>query len=85
VIPVPDAASVAAQHWLHRNGVDAGPSTGACLWGSHHLVSAMRQEGPVVTVIGDSGEQYRDTYLNPDWLSAKGLDPGQYEDVVGSW
>lgn len=78
-IPVPDAASVAALHWLHRQDIDAGPSTGASLWGIRHLVTQMGQTGPVVTVIGDSGEPYRDTYLNPDWLRTKGLDPGPHE------
>lgn len=77
-IPVPDAASVAALHWLHRHGVDAGPSTGTNLWGIHHLTTKMAQEGPLVTVISDGGESYRDTHLNPDWSRAKGLDPDPY-------
>lgn len=81
-IPVPDAASVAALHWLHRHGVDAGPSTGTNLWGIHHLVTKMGQEGPLVTVIADSGEPYRDTYLNPDWLTTRGLDPEPYADAM---
>jgi cysteine synthase len=33
VIPVPDAASVAGAWWLRDRGIDAGPATGANLWG----------------------------------------------------
>lgn len=83
VIPVPDAASMAAVLWLHRHRVDAGPSTGANLWGVQHLVTAMGQAGPLVTVIGDGGEPYRETHLDRDWLHEKGLDPQPYEDHLG--
>lgn len=75
-IPVPDAASAAAFHWLQRHGVDAGPSTGTNLWGIHHLITTMGQEGSLVTIIADSGESYR------DWLRTKGLDPGPYLDLL---
>lgn len=78
VIPVPDAASVAALHWLHRAGIDAGPSTGTALWGVHHLITEMRQAGPVVSIIADGGGPYRDTFLNPSWLRAKELDPSPF-------
>ena len=84
VIPVPDAASVAALRWLHRHGVDAGPSTGTALWGIHHLTSAMAEDGPLVTIVADSGDPYRKTYLDPAWLREKGLDPGPYEGGLSS-
>ena len=61
-----------------RAGLAAGPSTGTNLWGIHHLTTKMAQEGPLVTVISDGGESYRDTHLNPDWSRAKGLDPDPY-------
>jgi cysteine synthase A len=77
-IPIPDAASVAALHWLHRNGIPAGPSTGTALWGIHHLITFMREEGPMAAIIADGPDPYRETYLNPAWLQAKGLDPGAY-------
>jgi cysteine synthase A len=75
VIPVPDKHSVAALRWLHRNGVDGGPATGTNLCGVHHLRTAMGQAGVIVTLIGDGGASYAGTYLDPEWVAAKGLTP----------
>ncbi|KAB8164683.1 pyridoxal-phosphate dependent enzyme [Streptomyces sp. 3MP-14] len=78
VIPVPDAASVAAMRHLHAvTGLRAGPSSGACLWGAFHLVDRMRRDGggdagPVVALVGDAGEPYRDTYYDDAWTEARG-------------
>ncbi|MFI9009349.1 pyridoxal-phosphate dependent enzyme [Actinosynnema sp. NPDC053489] len=83
VVPVPDAASVAALHWLHRRGVDAGPSTGAALWGIHHLVGAMREAGPFAAVIADRGTPYRRTFFDRAWLESRGLSPDPYADRLG--
>ena len=75
VIPVPDAASIAALLWLHEQGVDAGPATGTSVWGIRHL----NEKGPVATVITDSGTPYRTTHLSREWLRAMNLDPTPYE------
>jgi len=76
VVPVRDAASVAAMRYLDTvMGLRAGPSTGACLQGACHLLSRMRRDGvtgTVVLVAADSGEPYADTYYNDDWVAAKG-------------
>ncbi|MGI5192697.1 PLP-dependent cysteine synthase family protein [Streptomyces sp. CA-288835] len=76
VIPVPDVASVAAMRHLHAiTGLMAGPSSGSCLWGAFQLLDGMRREGtrgPVVMVVGDGGETYRDTYYDDAWTEAKG-------------
>ena len=32
------------------------------------------REGAIVTLICDSGERYLDSYFNPDWLAAQGID-----------
>jgi cysteine synthase A len=78
VIPVPDAASVAAmRHVSAVMGLSAGPSTGACLWGACHLLHRMREagaEGSVVMVVGDSGLPYTSTYYDDDWVAGKGWD-----------
>ncbi|RFU87533.1 pyridoxal-phosphate dependent enzyme [Streptomyces triticagri] len=81
VIPVPDAASIAAMRHLHAvTGVLAGPSTGSCLWGACQLLDRMRRYGtggPVVALIGDGGEAYHDTYYADAWTADRGLDlPG---------
>lgn len=75
VIPVPDAASIAALHWLHDQGINAGPSTGTNLWAIHHLTTKMTQPGPITTIIPDSGDPYVNTHLNAEWLRANDLDP----------
>ena len=88
VIPVPDAASIAAMRWLRDNGIDAGPAAGANLWGVQHLARRMREEGTngsIVTINGDSGEAYRNTHLDPAWLRARELDPEPFEADVARW
>lgn len=82
VIPIPDAASVAALHWLHRQDVNAGPSTGTALWGIHHLVTTMREPGPFATIIADSGTPYQTTFLNETWLQDQNLDPTPYTNQL---
>lgn len=86
MIPVPDAASVAALRWLHATaGIEAGPAAGTNLWGVCHLVARMRESGTrgsVVALIGDGPEPYRRTHLDPDWVHARGLDPAPYEAVL---
>ncbi|MBL1098567.1 pyridoxal-phosphate dependent enzyme [Streptomyces coffeae] len=83
VIPVPDAASIAAMRWLHTVAdVKAGPATGTHLWGVCHLVARMRAagiQGSVITLVGDSAEPYRTTHLSAEWVHAQGLDPAPYE------
>ncbi|RII17845.1 putative siderophore biosynthesis protein SbnA [Streptomyces sp. YIM 130001] len=78
VIPVPDAASVAAMRHLHAvTGVLAGPSSGSCLWGACQVLDRMRRDGaggPVVLIVGDGGEAYHDTYYDDSWSTGRGLD-----------
>ncbi|GAB3442408.1 PLP-dependent cysteine synthase family protein [Actinophytocola sediminis] len=89
VIPVADAASVAGMRWLRgRAGIDAGPATGANLWGARYLAELMRTEsrtGSVVTINGDGGEAYRGTHLDPEWVRARGIDPTSFEDEMAEW
>ncbi|MFD0023267.1 pyridoxal-phosphate dependent enzyme [Streptomyces sp. NPDC058382] len=86
MIPVPDAASLAAVRWLRTAaGIEAGPATGTSLWGMCHLVARMREagvRGSVVTVIGDGAGPYRNTHLDPAWARERGLDPTPYEAAV---
>ncbi|MGI5325338.1 pyridoxal-phosphate dependent enzyme [Actinomadura nitritigenes] len=80
VVPVPDAASVAAMRILREvTGVSAGPSTGTALWAAFHLAAKMRREGQrgaIAALICDDGALYENTYYNDAWLAAKALDPG---------
>jgi len=92
---VPDAASVAAMRWCSRlTGRAVGGSTGTNLWGALHLVARMRaagEPGSVVTLICDSGDRYRHTLYDDEWVAAHGLDPAPYTRTLvdfaatGTW
>ncbi|GAA3747758.1 PLP-dependent cysteine synthase family protein [Spinactinospora alkalitolerans] len=78
MVPVPDAASIAAMRHLNDvTGLCAGGSTGTNLWGVWQLVAKMRASGirgSVVTLICDGGERYRHSYYDDDWVAAQGMD-----------
>lgn len=82
MIPVPDAASIAAARHLHAvTGRWAGGSTGTNLWGVWQLVARMRDEGvrgSVVTLICDGGERYRHSYYDDGWVAGQGMDLAPY-------
>jgi len=78
MIPVPDAASIAAirllkDHTLHW----AGGSTGTNLVGAFQLIARMHatgQQGSVVTLICDGGARYAHTYYDDTWVAEQGWD-----------
>jgi cysteine synthase A len=73
IIRVPDAASIAAMHWLDTLiGRKPGASTVTNLWGAFQVARTMiekQQSGSIVTLMCDSGERYLDTYYNSDWVA----------------
>ncbi|MET1022410.1 MAG: pyridoxal-phosphate dependent enzyme, partial [Arthrobacter sp.] len=86
MVPVPDAASVAAmRHLNHYAGLHAGPSTGTNLWGVWQLIAGMIAEGrrgSVVSLMCDGGDRYAGNYYNPQWLQSQGLDPEPHEAAI---
>ncbi|MFC4561171.1 PLP-dependent cysteine synthase family protein [Nocardiopsis mangrovi] len=86
MIPVPDAASIAAMRHLNDvTGLCAGGSTGTNLWGVWHLIARMRAEGrrgSVVTLICDGGERYRHSYYDDAWVAAKGMDLAPFTEAL---
>ena len=78
MIPVPDAASVAAARFLSgRLGKRVGASTGTNLVACARLIAGMRERGEtgsVVTLLCDSGDRYAATYFDDDWVAAQGWD-----------
>ena len=65
-----------------------GGSTGTNFLALCRLASEMRkagQTGSLVTLICDSGERYRQTYYEPAWLAARGLDPSPVEAALSSF
>lgn len=86
MIPVPDAASVAAMlHLQAATGWRAGPSTGANLWGALRLAARMRrrgESGAIATLICDGGDAYEDSFYDENWVKEKNLDPAPYTEMI---
>lgn len=80
MVPVPDAASVAAMRFLsERLGRRVGGSTGTNFWGACTLIGEMAaagRGGSVATLLCDSGDRYDHTYFNDDWVAERELDLG---------
>ncbi|NUR91778.1 MAG: pyridoxal-phosphate dependent enzyme [Nonomuraea sp.] len=78
VVPVPDAASVAAaRHLRHVTGLPVGASSGTALWAALEIaerMSARGETGTVVSLIGDAAERHLATCHDDAWVAAKGLD-----------
>jgi cysteine synthase A len=83
---VADVASIAAARVLSRRiGKLVGGSTGCNLIACMALVREMAERdeaGAVVSLLCDSGERYRSTCFNDDWLAEHGLDTVPIEDEV---
>ena len=83
---VSDAASIAAARVLSRRiGRSCGGSTGTNLWAVAQIVSAMAargKEGSVVSLLCDSGERYRSSILDDDWLQGHGIEIRPKEEAI---
>jgi cysteine synthase len=86
MIPVPDAASVAAaRHLREVTGRWAGGSTGTNLWGVWQLVARMRAagaRGSVVTLICDGGDRYQHSYYDDAWVERQGMNLSPYTSTL---
>ncbi|MEV7632466.1 PLP-dependent cysteine synthase family protein [Microbacterium sp. NPDC089318] len=95
MIPVPDAASVAAIRLLRERTLHwTGGSTGTNLYGAFELIGRMRdagETGSVVTLICDSGVRYAQTYYDDAWVAAQGWDLAPHRERMdrfldgGAW
>jgi cysteine synthase A len=87
MIPVPDAASVAAMRYLAATtGWSVGPSTGSNFWGALRIAHRMRERGEtgsIATLICDGGDAYRRTYYDDTWIREKQLDPDPHTETIG--
>ncbi|MFD5315741.1 pyridoxal-phosphate dependent enzyme [Streptomyces sp. NPDC127098] len=87
VIPVPDAATLAALRWLHTLGIPAGPATGTTLWAACHLAARLHRDATPGTVVAIMG----DTTPTPTWPAATDLDPTSFTErltrlaTTGDW
>ncbi|MDF2235904.1 PLP-dependent cysteine synthase family protein [Albimonas sp. CAU 1670] len=82
----PDAASIGTLWWLESVlGRKCGGSTGTNLFASLQLAEEMARHGrsgSIVTMICDSGERYLDSYFDPDWVQAQGLDVAPWVETL---
>lgn len=89
MMKIPDTATIAAMNLLSRRLRRAvGGSTGTNFLALCRLASEMRKAnvtGSLVTLICDSGERYRQTYYEPQWLQARGLDTAPTEVALSSF
>jgi cysteine synthase A len=84
-IAVSDAQSIGAARALSRRlGRLCGGSTGTNLWAAAQLLNE-DGIGSLVTLLCDSGERYRATYFNDDWLAAHDIDPRPAEAAMDSF
>src|SRR5262249_2390690 len=83
---VPDAASLAAARVLSRRlGRSCGGSTGTNMWAAAQVIGEMvrrRADGAVVTLLCDSGERYRSSLLDEEWLEYRGIETRPNEDKL---
>jgi len=88
MVAVPDAASVAAAHFLRdRTGALAGPSTGTALYAAAKLAVDMHEagrDGSIVTLLCDDGVRYLDTYFDADWVAGHGWELDPYLEVLAA-
>ncbi len=82
----PDAASIAAARVLSRRiGRACGGSTGTNIWAVAQIAVEMSEngeQGSIVTLLCDSGERYRSTLFDDDWLAARGIDIRPAEETI---
>lgn len=82
MIQVPDAASMAAIHFLYNEfGLSFGPSTGTNMYAGLELAKELQsrnEKGSIVLLAGDSGNRYLDTCFDSQWLKDNGFDIAPY-------
>ncbi len=86
MIQVPDAASIAAVHYLSKAiGRECGGSTGTNFYGALRLISSMRAEkaeGSIVIILCDGGQRYQHTYYNDAWIKQQKLDIAPHSEAI---
>jgi cystathionine beta-synthase len=66
-------AFLAARELARREGILAGGSSGAALWGVRQLAKKLQRPARIVTVFPDGASRYLSTIYNDEWLKDKGI------------
>jgi cystathionine beta-synthase len=85
ILRVTDEQIFRHARWLARTeGILAGGSSGAALWGALETARRAGRPARIVTVFPDAGTRYLSTIYNDDWMRAQGFDPGVEFNPAGS-
>ena len=66
-------AFLAARELALREGILAGGSSGAALWGVRQLAKKLNRPARIVTIFPDGASRYLSTIYNDEWLKDKGM------------
>jgi cystathionine beta-synthase len=66
-------AFLTARELARREGILAGGSSGAALWGVRQLAKKLDRPARIVTVFPDGASRYLSTIYNDEWLKDKGM------------
>jgi cystathionine beta-synthase len=66
-------AFLAARELARREGILAGGSSGAALWGVRQLARKIARPARIVTIFPDGASRYLSTIYNDRWLKEKGM------------
>jgi len=88
MVKVPDALSLAAmRHVSAVLGRRVGGSTGTNFVGVLRLAQAMAQAGQagsIVTILCDAGERYAQSYYDPAWYVARGIEVAAADAAIAA-
>jgi cystathionine beta-synthase len=66
-------AFLATRELARTEGIFAGGSSGAALWGVRRLAESLDRPARIVTLFPDSGFRYLSTIYNDDWMRERGF------------
>jgi len=66
-------AFLAARELARQEGILAGGSSGAALWGARQVARGLGRDARIVTIFPDSGTRYLSTIYNDDWMRRQGF------------
>lgn len=76
MVQVPDGEAFrAARELARKEGILAGGSSGAALWGVRQVAARLDRPARIATLLPDSGYRYLSTLYNDDWMRARGFLP----------
>jgi cystathionine beta-synthase len=66
-------AFLTARELARQEGILAGGSSGAALWGVRQLAKKLNRPARIVTIFPDGASRYLSTIYNDEWLKDKGM------------